>query len=66
LPVAALAQWLEGTMSLDGLIASPDGGQVLRDRQTTELDSIEAAANFGQSLAGDLLGRGGEKLIPIC
>lgn len=63
LPVAALARWGEGTMSLDGLIASPDGRQLIRDRQTTELDSGEAAANFGQTLASELLERGGEKLM---
>lgn len=63
LPVAALAQWVEGTMSLEGLIASPDGRQLIRDSQTTELDSIEAAANFGQTLASELLERGGEQLM---
>lgn len=63
LPVAALARWADGTMSLDGLIASPDGRQLIRDRQTTELDSNEAAANFGQSLASDLLERGGDQIM---
>lgn len=63
LPVASLAQWADGTMILEGLIASPNGCQVLRDRQTAELDSVAAAANLGQTLATGLMERGGRKLL---
>ncbi len=63
LPVAALAQIQETTMVLDGLIASPDGRRVFRSRKTVELDSTEAAANFGQLLATEILENGGGAIM---
>lgn len=63
LPVAALAQWTGGTMILEGLIASPDGRRVLRDRQAVDLDSVADAANLGLTLASGLMARGGQELL---
>ncbi len=63
LPVAVLAQQVEQTMVLEGLIASLDGRRVVRAKKTVELDSTEAAANFGKLLATELLGRGGEEIM---
>ena len=63
LPVAALAQFKDRTMVMDGLIASLDGKRVIRDQKTVELDSPEAAANFGKLLATELLAAGGEEIM---
>ena len=66
LPVAALANYVEGTMTLEGLIASTDGKKVIRDQKTVELDTPEAASNFGHLLATELLERGGQEIMRQC
>jgi hydroxymethylbilane synthase len=59
-PLAALAS-LEGeTLSLDGLLARPDGTLVLREVVRGPRD---AAAELGRELARSLLGRGGQALL---
>ena len=63
LPVAALARCVEGSMTLEGLIASLDGKKVVRGRKTAELDTQEAASNFGHLLATELLDQGGEDIM---
>lgn len=59
LPVAALARLQGRVMTIEGMIASLDGRNLLRESQTAELDSAEAASNFGKMLATSLLERGG-------
>lgn len=63
LPVAALAHWNDQTMDMEGLIASADGTRLVRGGNTAELDSPEAAANFGKLLATELLAQGGAELM---
>lgn len=63
LPVAALANYVEGSMTLEGLIASLDGKKVIRDQKTVELDTLEAASNFGHLLATELMEKGGEDIM---
>ncbi|MDR1044995.1 MAG: hydroxymethylbilane synthase [Candidatus Adiutrix sp.] len=63
LPAAALARYEESSMSLEGLVASPDGRRIIRRGRTVELDSTEAAANFGQLLATEILDNGGREIM---
>ncbi|HVE50940.1 MAG TPA: hydroxymethylbilane synthase [Casimicrobiaceae bacterium] len=63
-PLAAYATWQEGTLWLRGLIASPDGSDVLRGEREAELADADAADTLGTLLAGDLLTRGAARLIP--
>lgn len=63
LPVAALAHFDDGVMTLEGLIASLDGKKIVRDKQTADLDTTRAASNFGHLLATELLKRGGGEIM---
>ncbi len=59
-PIAAHATIEAGTMNLDGLVASPDGSEALRDRQTGPSSDAEA---IGQRLADELLSRGADRIL---
>ncbi|UQZ88652.1 hydroxymethylbilane synthase [Deltaproteobacteria bacterium Smac51] len=63
LPVAAYAEFIDGTITLEGLIASLDGRQVLRDKKTAQLDSAAAASNLGEFMATMLLDQGGRAIM---
>ena len=63
LPVAAWARLQGRVMAFEGLIASIDGSRLLRESRTAELDSAEAAANFGKMLATELLDMGGLEIM---
>lgn len=62
-PLAAHATWQEGTLWLRGLLASRDGREVMRGEREAEVVDADAADLLGQQLAGDLLTRGGSRLI---
>ena len=62
-PIAALATIENDWLTLDGLIASPDGKVLLRDRAEGAPHNAE---NIGQTLAERLLQRGGKELITHC
>jgi hydroxymethylbilane synthase len=59
-PVAAHARVLDGELTLDGLVASLDGRQVLRGRMAGVPTRAEA---LGVRLAEDLLARGAQEIL---
>jgi hydroxymethylbilane synthase len=59
-PIAAHATIEADTMVLTGLVARPDGSEVLRDRQTGRSSDAEA---IGQRLADQLLSRGADRIL---
>ena len=59
-PIAAHAVVSDGRLSLDGLVATLDGAEVLRDR--IEGNSADAGA-VGEALAARLLNRGAARLL---
>lgn len=59
-PIAAHATIDAGTMLLTGLVASPDGSEALRDRQSGPSSDAEA---IGQRLADQLLSRGADRIL---
>ena len=62
-PIAALATIENDWLTLEGLIASPDGKTILRDR--TEGDPHNAES-IGHALAERLLKNGGKSIIASC
>ena len=54
----AYAEWEEGALWLRGLLASADGGEVLRGERDAEVDDVEGAEQLGRDLADDFLARG--------
>jgi hydroxymethylbilane synthase len=62
-PLAAYAQWEEGTLWLRGLIAGRDGSEVLRGEREADVADAEAAARLGTELADDFLARGAARFI---
>lgn len=63
LPVAAYAEFEGGSLTLTGLIASPDGRRLFRETMTVEPDSSAAAANLGEFLAARLLAAGAQSIM---
>ena len=61
-PIAAHARIEENEMRLEGLVAKPDGSEILRDARTG--DSAKAREN-GELLALRLLAKGAQNLINI-
>jgi len=61
-PIAAHARIEENEMRLEGLVAKPDGSEILRDERTG--DSAKAREN-GELLALRLLAKGAQNLINI-
>lgn len=59
-PIAAHATIDGGTMLLTGLVASPDGSEALRDRQSGPSSDAEA---IGLRLADELLSRGADRIL---
>lgn len=62
-PVAALGQCHQGTLHLQGLVASPDGRQQLRHAM---VGPIAEAAQLGQRLAEHLRTLGADGLLEAC
>lgn len=59
-PIAAHAKIEPGLIDLTGLVASPDGSEALRDRQTGPSSDAEA---IGKQLADELLSRGADRIL---
>jgi hydroxymethylbilane synthase len=59
-PIAALGKIAGDEISLDGLVAAPDGSEIIRGRETGMADEAEMV---GQRLADDLLSRGAARLL---
>jgi len=62
-PLAAHATWQEGTLWLRGLIASPDGCEVLRGEREAAVADADAASALGNDLAEEFMARGAARLI---
>ncbi len=62
-PLAAYAQWEEGTLWLRGLLAARDGKDVLRGEVEAEVADGEAAEQLGRELADDFLARGAGRFM---
>jgi hydroxymethylbilane synthase len=62
-PLAAYAEWEEGTLWLRGLLAGRDGLDILRGEIEADVADSEAAALLGQELADDFLSRGASRFI---
>ncbi len=61
MPVAAQATVLGGTLTLEGLVASPDGKTVMRG---VELGEASLATSIGIALAARLCDQGARALLP--
>lgn len=59
-PIAAYCKILDEVLHLDGLVAKPDGSQIIRGEGSAGLDEAEA---LGQRLAEDFLQRGAKHLL---
>jgi hydroxymethylbilane synthase len=59
-PIAAHAKIEAGIIDLAGLVASPDGSEALRDRQTGPSSDAEA---IGQRLADEMLSHGADRIL---
>jgi hydroxymethylbilane synthase len=59
-PIAALATVEDDTLTLRGLVASPDGSEVIRGLETGPAGEPDVV---GDRLACDLLGRGADRLL---
>ena len=62
-PLAAYAEWEEGTLWLRGLLAGRDGLDIMRGEIEADVADSEAAALLGQELADDFLARGASRFI---
>jgi len=61
-PAGALAVLSDKGISLTGVVASPDGAQVIR-RSGTAAAEPEAAAELGERIAHEVLGAGGREVL---
>jgi hydroxymethylbilane synthase len=61
-PVAAYAHTTRDLITIDGLVASPDGTQIIRDSVQNKLGSAEEAA---VALANAILARGGRAILNL-
>ncbi|MEO8487865.1 MAG: hydroxymethylbilane synthase [Betaproteobacteria bacterium] len=62
-PLAAFGEWMGERLWLRGLVASPDGREVMRGEADAEPDDAEAADALGRALADELLARGAARLM---
>ena len=62
-PLAAYAEWEEGRLWLRGLLASRDGGELLRGEMERDVADVDAAVALGAALADDFLARGAHRLV---
>jgi hydroxymethylbilane synthase len=59
-PIAAHATIESDVMTLNGLVASPDGSEIVRAQQS---GPAQDAVRLGQQLADDLLARGAGRIL---
>lgn len=64
-PLAAYAEWQEGTLWLRGLIASQDGREVLRGEREASIVDIDGAEALGIELAAELIARGATRFVQV-
>jgi hydroxymethylbilane synthase len=62
-PLAAFAQWEEGRLWMRGLVASPNGREVLRGETEGAADDADEARALGAALADEFLRRGAHRII---
>jgi hydroxymethylbilane synthase len=62
-PLAAHAVFARDELWLRGLLASRDGGEVMRGERRKPCGDAEAAAALGRELAADFLARGAARLV---
>ena len=62
-PLGAYAIFARDELWLRGLLASRDGGTVLRGERRGRCDDVDAAEALGRALADELVARGAEKLV---
>jgi hydroxymethylbilane synthase len=62
-PLAAYAEWEEGSLWLRGLLASHDGSEVLRGECDAQVDDASGALALGATLADEFLARGAARLL---
>ena len=63
-PIAAHGEWLGDTLWLRGLLASPDGRDVIRGELEEAIVDADAADALGRALADAFLLRGAARLVP--
>jgi len=68
MPLGAHATWHGDTLSIDAVLARPDGSATLVAREAADVqaagdDAFEAAESLGRRVAEDLIARGGLALI---
>lgn len=59
-PIAALAEIKDGSLHLRGLVAAPDGSQIVRGEESGSMTDAEA---IGQQLADRLIAEGARRLL---
>ena len=59
-PIGAYATIVQGVLEIEGLVASVDGGRIVREKRTAGVDNPE---EVGVSLAESLLAQGGEEIL---
>ena len=62
-PIAAFAELHGQMMKLTGMVASPDGRELIRDRIE---GNIRESVTMGEQLAKDLLSHGGREILRSC
>lgn len=62
-PIAAFAEVGGQGLKITGMIASPDGRELIRDRME---GNIREAVSLGENLAKQLLGHGGREILRAC
>jgi len=62
-PLAAYAEWEEGTLWLRGLLAGRDGRDVVRGEMEARVADVDAAERLGAELADDFLARGAARFV---
>lgn len=64
-PIGAWGRLDDGTLTLDAVVAAPDGSRVLRRSARGPADDDAAADALGRRLAEDLLAAGADALAPL-
>jgi hydroxymethylbilane synthase len=63
LPIAAYGKLEGDKLSLEGLVAAPNGASVIRDKIR---GAVEEAEELGTKLADIIMAKGGKKLLNLC
>jgi len=63
LPLAAYAEWEEGSLWLRGLVANREGNDVVRGEMDADVADAEGAIQLGRDLADNFLARGASRFL---